>query len=845
VRKVEGTGPTNARIVLIGEAPGKAEDAVGEPFVGASGNLQNRWWAEVGIAREGVKIDNLYPYLPPGGKIENVDADTLTYYVHDLRQRMAALDDPYVVVPTGNYATYALTGKGKVKAALRKALGEDVDASEAERKAGITKLRGSVYPYTDLRGRVFKVIPTIHPAWFLYAGGFNSKKQRRAIEDWRRIRRESGTAERFHKQRKHIVHPSMEELETFSKYLEKNPDIAVSVDVETWGKTLSCVGFATSSTESITIPLPRKGQRGREIFLSHIQRACASPSAKVTQGGHYDAFWLAHEGIRLNNWLWDTLAMHHCLHPTDEHSLHYLASIYCEDYRYWKDEAKDAEEIVKYVRDLDALWTYNGMDCCYTRELLDHLYDELVRSDMLDFYIRHYRELFDPILDVMLHGVGVDAEAQKEWHKRLRGGCEGIREELELMAGEELWAKKTFSGPKVRKYFASLGVPKQLRLRKTVEGKKRTETLDEAALRLIATRVTKPKTQTKEQWGESKEAARLLLRFRRDEKVANFLKGAWDKDERIRCQYKFQTEAGRFASSKNPKRTGYNLQNVDREIRDTFKPDPGCVFVKVDLSQIEDRIVKMWTKAPRLVELANRHPEDYDCHRHNAAIIFGKSEEDITAEERYLAKRGVHAAERGMAGKKLSEELLKDFDLVIAPATCQSYIDRFLSEFHEIPEMYFKEIRELMMRAKMLTSNWGRRWFCTYDRFDDDLWRRGYSFNPQADAGDWLNQWGFKPLHYLLKHSDMRSRINLQMHDEVITSCPPGEAYTVALFLVRMLEQPRYYFGNELVVPACVTVARTWGDNEFEFKRLPDKGKFEEVVYYVWEEVNRNERDKV
>ena len=92
-----------------------------------------------------------------------------------------------------------------------KALGEDVETTAAEKKAGITKLRGSVYQYTDLRGRVCKVIPTIHPAWFLYAGGFNSKKQRRAIKDWERIRRESSTKHLQRRERIHVTNPSDEE----------------------------------------------------------------------------------------------------------------------------------------------------------------------------------------------------------------------------------------------------------------------------------------------------------------------------------------------------------------------------------------------------------------------------------------------------------------------------------------------------------------------------------------------------------------------------------------------------------------------------------------------------------
>ena len=192
---------------------------------------------------------------------------------------------------------------------------------------------------------------------------------------------------------------------------------------------------------------------------------------------------------------------------------------------------------------------------------------------------------------------------------------------------------------------------------------------------------------------------------------------------------------------------------------------------------------------------------------------------------------------RGMGGKKLSEELLKDFDLVISPRECQRMIDTFFEEFWEIPEIYFREIRERVMRDRKLVSNWGREWHCTYDRFDHDLYRRAYSFNPQADCADWLNQWGFKPLHRLLKSANMRSRINLQVHDELIVSCPPEEAYTVALFLVNMLEQPREYFGNQLIVPACVTVARSWKDSEYEFKRLPTKKKFEEAVRYVFEDL--------
>ena len=56
----------------------------------------------------------------------------------------------------------------------------------------------------------------------------------------------------------------------------------------------------------------------------------------------------------------------------------------------------------------------------------------------------------------------------------------------------------------------------------------------------------------------------LLLAYREKKKEADYLRGAWDKDGRIRCSYGLNTEAGRMKSSKNPMGKGFNLQNIKR-----------------------------------------------------------------------------------------------------------------------------------------------------------------------------------------------------------------------------------------------------------------------------------------
>jgi hypothetical protein len=257
------------------------------------------------------------------------------------------------------------------------------------------------------------------------------------------------------------------------------------------------------------------------------------------------------------------------------------------------------------------------MDCCRTHELFGVLYARLVRDGMMEFYLRHYYLMYEALLDTMLGGMRVDRKAQKQWRKRLEKECDGLRKELKEGAGEDLWAverksyyreptkeewrellgddedvevppkeipkpkeidaearkrlgyimtkgvirdyttvdKKGFSTKKLMNFFyGKLGLPKQTKIVKRKGGKTRADTLDEAALRKMTVRYP----------GKIGEWGMKLLAHREKKREMDYLKGAWDKDGRIRCSYKMLTESGRLSSAKNPKGTGYNLQNVKR-----------------------------------------------------------------------------------------------------------------------------------------------------------------------------------------------------------------------------------------------------------------------------------------
>ncbi len=623
---VPSEGPLDAKLIILAESPWRNEVESGRPLAGASGNLLKRWWYPLGLERTGMRLMNLFPYRPPTRNIESVPVDKLTEAIDGIHDRIARLQDPYVIVTMGNYATFALTGKGKVKAEVHNAFSALTQgATEAEKKAGITQLRGSIYPYRDKNGRTIKVIPTIHPAAVLQQG----KWEKRSIADWKRIQYQAGFRELRDPQRRHIIEPSDTDIINFyQRVASMGSSARLAVDVETWGSVLSCVGFALDPYESLTLPTTK----GYESNLGWAKALCETEAQKVLCNGNFDWYWLDAYGIQLRNYILDVQSIHHALDPAESHSLNFLASIYCPHYVFWKDEAKEAEEIIKYAKDATALWVYNGLDCCYTRELVDILEAELIREGMLEFYFRHYVSMFEPLLRTMRHGFRVDIEAQKIAAKQLRGEIEQVHLKLNELAGRELYASETktkLRGPTDEELIALVTNPPRDENDLTKDGiirpvyidrKARQRLIDEHGLTYMIsganagmirykyeklkkdfsdlklleffygpeaegnlglpkqyeTRKTKNGKKRSLSLGEAAlwklmhkhtkavEPGKLLLEHREKRKELDYFKGAWDKDGRIRCEYTLRTTAGRLSSRKNPMRKGMNLQNLKR-----------------------------------------------------------------------------------------------------------------------------------------------------------------------------------------------------------------------------------------------------------------------------------------
>jgi DNA polymerase len=139
-RVVPGVFPPTARLLLVGEAPGRSEDEGGLPFIGRSGQLLDTLLAEVGLARPDIAVLNTVKCRPPGNRTpRRREAATCRPWL----EAQVDVIDPRVVVTLGS-------------AALAWALGP---------AARIGAVRGIVH---DVRGRT--LVPTYHPSAALRFG---------------------------------------------------------------------------------------------------------------------------------------------------------------------------------------------------------------------------------------------------------------------------------------------------------------------------------------------------------------------------------------------------------------------------------------------------------------------------------------------------------------------------------------------------------------------------------------------------------------------------------------------------------------------------------------------------
>jgi DNA polymerase len=134
-------GNPQARLMFVGEAPGRDEDLEGLPFVGRSGKLLDRMLAAIGLDRTSVYIANIVPWRPPGNRTPTPQESQICL---PFILRQIELVDPDILVCLGGPSAQTLLGV----------------------KEGITRIRGRWFSF-DAGRREIRAMPTFHPAFLL------------------------------------------------------------------------------------------------------------------------------------------------------------------------------------------------------------------------------------------------------------------------------------------------------------------------------------------------------------------------------------------------------------------------------------------------------------------------------------------------------------------------------------------------------------------------------------------------------------------------------------------------------------------------------------------------------
>jgi uracil-DNA glycosylase len=359
-------------MMLVGEARGEQEDRYNSSFIGGSGALLLRMLADAKIIKltgadhsfidkwyrqrnplaikqiwEGhpeVYRTNVFQHHPPGNdlsyfcgpKAEAIPGYpplTKSKYVHaQWAPELTRLGDeilavnPNIIICLGNTALWALAGR-----------------------VAITKIRGTTLMSTHcVEG--YKLLPTFHPAAVLR----QYEQKPTVIADLIKAKRESETINIERPHREIWIEPTLADIKAFIAEHIHGCKL-LSVDIETYGSRVTCIGFAPSERIGIVIPFDdSRRPDGSYWATASAERECWAmvrevlvdkSIPKLFQNGLYDiSFLLRAYGIGVMGAEHDTMLLMHALQPESLKGLGYQGSLFTNE-RAWKELGKRSKTI--------------------------------------------------------------------------------------------------------------------------------------------------------------------------------------------------------------------------------------------------------------------------------------------------------------------------------------------------------------------------------------------------------------------------------------------------------------------------------------------------------------------
>lgn len=541
-----------------------------------------------------------------------------------------------------------------------------------------------------------------------------------------------------------------------------------------------------TKTQTAYIPVGHKEGQQLEIeeVLNKLKPLLEDKNkGKVLQNAKYEINILKNYNIKLNGIILDTMLASYVKNPTHKHGLKALAM------SYLGFSMKEIEELIGKGK------TAITMDLVNIKDAADYACaDAFATLELGIFFAQNIAKeeekvLYDieiPLVTVLAdmerNGVSIDTEYLNELATEIQGNLDVIEAKIYAIAGE------TFN----------VNSPKQVG-----------DVLFEK-MQLPAKGMTKTKTgystsaKVLELLAVDYPIAQLLLQQRHYSKIKSTYIDALPeliskKDNRIHTSYnQTVTTTGRLSSS-NP-----NLQNIPirteigNRIRAAFVPQDKEHFaiLSADYSQIELRLLAHFSKDSALTE-AFLH--DIDVHTATASKVFDVPLEDVTKEMRRKAKAVNFGIIYGQTSYGLSEAI------GITPKEAKEFILKYFETYPQIKE-YMENVKAEAHEKGYVETMFGRKRYLGDELSSRNKMIREFAERAainaplQGTAAD-LVKLAMIKLGEELKKSDFKTKMILQVHDELVLEVPKNELKEIEALVKKCME-----LGQPLSVPLSVDI---------------------------------------
>ncbi|MFZ9694732.1 MAG: DNA polymerase I [Chitinophagaceae bacterium] len=550
------------------------------------------------------------------------------------------------------------------------------------------------------------------------------------------------------------------------------------------------LSFSVKPGTASYIPCPPDKTATQQI-LSLCKPLFENPSITwVGQNIKYDLLVLKWYGVEIAGPLFDTMLAHYVIEPEGKRGMDVLSEKYLGYEPVHIDELigkKGKGQLTMREVEVEKVKEYAGEDADITLQLKE-VFTPLLKKKEVE---RVFQEVESPLVKVLtdmeFEGVNVDVEFLKEYSKEL----EKEADKAERSVYEQAGVRFNLASPKQlgEVLFDKLQLDPSAKKTKTGQY----QTGEDVLLKLAA---------------KGHTIVEDILTFRQLTKLKSTYVDALPelinpRTGRVHTSYaQAVAVTGRLASN-NP-----NLQNIPvrtergREIRKAFIPrDKNHILLSADYSQIELRIVAAISGDPNMCKAFR---EGKDIHTATAARVYGVTEEDVTKEMRYKAKSVNFGIIYGQGAFGLAD------NLGISRTEAKEIIANYKKEFPGIQQYMDGTIRFAKEKGYVETLLGRKRWL--RDIHSSNFTVRGFAERNainspiQGTAADMIKL-AMKEVHAAIQKAGMKSKMILQVHDELIFDALRSEAKELKPLIVESMQQA-------LQLPNDVPVFAECGEGE-------------------------------